>query len=131
MSRLPILAAAAAAALMTAVPAHGQQWAAWRTIAFKTVNGGTDVDRISVRGDRRYRQVRLCVFNAPLRMRDFDIRFENGQRQDVDVRQRIGAGTCTRNVDLYGNRRDIEWIRLKYEPIARGYARPLVRVQVR
>jgi hypothetical protein len=131
MSRFLTIAAAGIAATFAAVPASAQQWAAWRTIAFKTVNGGTDVDRINVRGNRLYRQVRLCVFNAPLRMRDFDIRFENGQRQDVNVRQRIGAGTCTRNVDLYGNRRDIQWIRLKYEPIARGYTRPLVRVQVR
>ncbi len=130
MTRLLILAAASAVAL-TSAPALAQQWGAWRTIAFKTVNGGTDVDRINVRGDRRYREVRLCVFNAPLRMRDFDIRFENNQRQDVSVRQRIGAGRCTRNIDLAGNRRDIEWIRLRYERIARGYTRPIVRVQVR
>jgi hypothetical protein len=58
MSRLLIIAAAGAATILTAAPATAQQWAAWRTIAFKTVNGGTDVDRINVRGDRRYRQVR-------------------------------------------------------------------------
>ncbi len=130
MSRTLIFAAIGAAGVLVAAPATAQQ-SAWRTIAYKTVNGGTDVDRINVRGDRRYRQVRLCVFNAPLRMRDFDIRFENNQRQDVNVRERIRAGTCTRNIDLVGNRRDIEWIRLRYERIARGYTRPLVRVQVR
>lgn len=130
MSRTLILAAIGAAGVLATAPATAQQ-SAWRTIAYKTVNGGTDVDRINVRGDRRYRQVRLCVFNAPLRMRDFDIRFENNQRQDVSVRERIRAGTCTRNIDLVGNRRDIEWIRLRYERIARGYTRPLVRVQVR
>lgn len=130
MSRTLILAAIGAAGVLATAPATAQQ-SAWRTIAYKTVNGGADVDRINVRGDRRYRQVRLCVFNAPLRMRDFDIRFENNQRQDVSVRERIRAGTCTRNIDLVGNRRDIEWIRLRYERIARGYTRPLVRVQVR
>ena len=131
MSRILMFAAAGAAIALTVGPAGAQQRGDWRTIGYKTVNGGTDVDRINVRGDRRFREVRLCVFNAPLRMRDFDVRFENNQRQDVSVRQRIGAGTCTRNVDLYGNRRDIEWIRLKYEPIARGYTRPIVRVQAR
>jgi len=44
---------------------------------------------------------------------------------------RIGAGTCTRNIDLTGNRRDIETVRLKYSPIRRGWTRPLVRVQAR
>jgi hypothetical protein len=129
MRRILIFATVAAA--MTAVPASAQQWGAWRTIAFKTVNGGTDVDRINVPGGRRWHQVRLCVFNAPLRMRDFDIRFDNGQRQDVSVRQRIAAGTCTRNIDLVGNRRDIDWIRLRYERISRNYSRPVVRVQTR
>ena len=117
-------------AVLAATPVSAQS-GNWRTVAFKTVNGGTDVDRINVPGGRRWHQVRLCVFNAPLRMRDFDIRFDNGQRQDVRVRQRIAAGRCTRNVDLNGRVRDIDWIRLKYERIARGYARPVVRVQVR
>ena len=129
MLRNYILATAGAAAAV-AMPAAAQQ-SNWRTIAYKTVSGGTDVDRINVRGNARYREVRLCVYNSPLRMRDFDIRFENNQRQDVRVRERIGAGRCTRNIDLVGNRRDIDMIRLKYERVARNNARPLVRVQVR
>lgn len=133
MSRKLIIATAGAAAavMLAAAPADAQQWRNWRTIAYKTVNGGSDTDRIDVRGNARYRQLRLCAFNAPIRMRDFDVRFENNQRQDVRVRQRIAAGTCTRNIDLAGNRRDIDRITLKYEPIRRGYARPLVRVQAR
>jgi hypothetical protein len=132
MPRTTLMAATATiAALAIAQPADAQRFGPWRTIAFTTVSGGTDVDRINVRGDRRYRQMRLCVFNAPLRMRDFDIRFENRQRQDVRVRQRIRAGTCTRNIDLAGGRRDIEWVRLRYEPIRRGFTRPLVRLQAR
>lgn len=132
MNRMMILAAAGgvAAAAVAAAPAMAQS-GNWRTIGFKTVSGGTDVDRITVPGGRRWREVRLCVFNAPLRMRDFDIRFDNGQRQDVSVRQRIRAGTCTRNIDLNGQVRDVDWIRLKYEPIRRGLARPLVRLQAR
>lgn len=121
---------AATVAALAATPAMAQNWN-WRTIAFKTVSGGVDNDRINVRGRERFREVRLCVFNAPLRMHDFDIRFENNQRQDVRVRERIRAGTCTRNIDLVGNRRDIDVIRLRYSPILRGYTRPVVRVQAR
>ena len=121
-----------AAGMVAAAPADAQQrhhgGSSWRTIGYKTVSGGVDTDRITVQGHARYRQVRLCVFNAPIVMRDFDVRFENGGHQDVRVRQRIGAGTCTRNIDLAGNRRDIETVRLKYSPIRRGWTRPLVRV---
>ena len=130
MNRMIILATAGAVAALVAAPALAQS-RNWRTIGFKTVSGSTDVDRINVPGGRRWHQVRLCVFNAPLRMRDFDIRFDNGQRQDVRVRERIGAGRCTRNIDLNGRVRDVDWIRLKYEPIRRGFTRPLVRLQAR
>jgi hypothetical protein len=129
MSRSLLIMAAAGTLLATA-PAAAKQWN-WRTIAYKTVNGSTDVDRFRVPGGRRWHEVRMCVFNAPLRMRDFDISFDNNQRQDVSVRQRIDAGQCTRNIDLPGTTRDIRWIRLKYEPIGRGMVRPLVRVQAR
>ena len=130
MRTLMIGAAAAAATLALAAPAAAQGYN-WRTIAFKTVASGTDRDVIDVRGNNRYREVRLCVFNAPIRMRDFDIRFDNGGRQDVRVRQRIRAGSCTRNIDLEGNRRDVDRIRLVYERFQRGRYTPLVRVQAR
>lgn len=133
MTRTLILAATAAAGLtVAATPAYAQRWNdyGWRTIAYKTVNG-RDTDRINVRGHYRQRAVRLCTMNAPIRLRDVDIRFENGRTQDANTRARLGAGRCTRAIDLRGNRRDIDWIRLRYEPIARGWRRPLVRVQIR
>ena len=132
MNRMLILAAATAAATVsTAVPADAQRWNAnWRTIAYTTVNGH-DSDTIRVPGTARSRQLRLCVFGGPIQMRDFDVRFRNGGHQDVAVRQTLRAGTCTRNIDLAGNRRDVTAIRLKYTPLARHWVRPVVRVQVR
>jgi len=132
MKRTLILAAAGtAAALSTAVPADAQRWnASWHTVAYTTVNG-RDTDTIRVAGTARSRQLRLCVFGGPIQMRDFDVRFRNGGHQDVAVRQVLRAGTCTRNIDLAGNRRDVTAIRLKYTPLARHLVRPVVRVQVR
>jgi len=134
MFRILILAAAGAtlAATFAAAPAEAQRWndRGWRTIAYATV-GGRDTDTIALPGRTRQTAVRLCTMNAPIRLRDFDIRFENGRTQDANTRARLGAGQCTRAIDLRGNRRDIERIRLRYEPIARGGRRPLVRVQVR
>jgi len=132
MTRLQILAAAGVAAAMLAVPANAQRWndRGWRTIAYKTVNG-RDTDTIRAPGRTRQSAVRLCAINAPIHLRDFDIRFENGRTQDANTRAVIAAGRCTRAIDLRGNRRDIDRIRLRYEPIARGWRRPLIRVQVR
>lgn len=137
MKRPLILGLAAAAATLTAVaPATAQQWrwdqGNWRTIGYTRVDG-RDSDTVNTPGFTRQREIRLCALNAPLRLRDFDIRFANGQRQDVNTRAVLQAGTCTRAVDLRGNRRDIASVRLRYEPARRwtiGY-RPIVRIQVR
>ena len=135
MTRTFLLGAATAAATLTAVaPAAAQQWrwneGGWRTIGYTRVDG-RDSDRINLPGRTRQSAIRLCSMNQPLRLRDFDIRFENGRRQDVDTRAVLPAGRCTRAIDLRGNRRDIASVRLRYEPITRSWQRPVVRVQVR
>src|SRR5687767_5921495 len=135
MQRTLILALVTGAATFAAVaPADAQQWRwnerGWRTIGFTTVDG-RDRDTIYLPGRTRQTAIRLCSMNAPLRLRDFDIRFENGGRQDVNTRAVLPAGRCTRAIDLRGNRRDIASVRLRYEPITRRAYRPVVRVQVR
>ena len=130
-------AAAAACALTLASSADAQQanhWygpGGWRVIGHKVVNGGSDTDWVYTPGSRRYRQVRLCVANAPLHMKDFDIYFRNGGHQDVATRDRLNPGMCTRVVDIRGGARDITRIRLKYGRLARGVQAPLVRLSAR
>ena len=124
--------ATAAAAIVVASPAHAERWRGgdWRTVGFTTVQG-RDNDTIRVRGTERYRQLRVCVFNGPIQMRDVDVRFRNGGHQDIATRDLMRAGTCTRNIDLSGNRRDVTAVRLQYAPLQRGWTRPVVRVQAR
>lgn len=134
-SRLMLAAVTAAVGLAAAAtPAAAQQWrwneGNWRTIGTARVDG-RDSDTIRLPGITRQREIRVCAINAPLRLRDFDIRFANGGRQDVNTRAILNAGTCTRAVDLRGNRRDVEAVRLRYEPVAYRANRPVVRVQVR
>src|SRR6476646_8936415 len=130
MSRTLLFAAGAAAAIAAAVPAGAQRYHHWQTIAFTTVSGH-DSDTIRVPGTQRYRQMRVCVFGGPIEMRDIDVRFRSGGHQDIGTRALMRAGTCTRNLDLRGARRDVTQIRLRYSPLARHWVRPVVRVQVR
>jgi len=132
MTRTFILAASAAAAtLIATAPADAQRYhGGWRTVGYTRVQG-RDTDTVRVPGTARYRQMRVCVSGGPIRMRDVDVRFRNGGHQDIGTRQLMRAGTCTRTLDLRGNRRDVTAVRLKYTPLARGWIRPTVRVQVR
>ena len=132
--RLILGAATAAATLIAVAPASAQQWRyderGWRTIGYTRVDG-RDTDTINLPGRTRQSAIRLCAMNQPLRLRDFDTRFANGRRQDVNTRAILPAGRCTRAIDLAGNRRDIAAVRLRYDPILRSWQRPVVRVQVR
>jgi hypothetical protein len=135
MKRTTILSTAAAATAIVAVsPAAAQygRWndRGWRTVAYTRVDG-RDTDTIRMRGHVRERSIRVCAINQPLNLRDFDIRYQNGGHQNVNTRAVLRAGTCTRAVDLRGNRRDINAVRLRYAPIYRSALRPYVRVQVR
>ena len=134
MKRPILIAATAAGTLAAAAPADAQQWRwderGWRTTGYSRVDG-RDTDTIYAPGNSRQREIRLCALNAPLRLRDFDVRFANGGRQDVNTRATLPAGRCTRAIDLRGNRRDIQSVRLRYEPFRRGFGRPVVRIQVR
>ena len=129
MKRLIILSGAALAIiLLPAMPAEAKS--GWRTVATKEVTG-RDTDNVYLPGFMRQTEVRVCVRRAPLHLRDFQIRFANGHRQDVSARAVIAADSCTRTVDLRGYRRDIDRIRLRYEPVLRHAIRPIVRVQIR
>jgi len=132
MKRTMILGFATAAVALTATSPAAAQYRrhAWRTIAYTTVNG-RDTDTIRVPGTARYRQMRLCVYGRPIDMRDVDVWFRNGGHQDIGTRALMRAGTCTRNLDLRGRRRDVYQVRLKYTPLRRGWIRPVVRVQAR
>jgi hypothetical protein len=136
MKRTMILGLGAAAlATLATTPATGQRWRnngrnIWRTVGYTQVNG-RDTDTIRVRGTARYRQLRICVYGGPINMRGVDVWFRNGGHQDIGTRSLMRAGSCTRNVDLRGRRRDVSFVRLSYTPLARGWTRPVVRVQVR
>lgn len=128
------LAAGLAALGTTTIPTQAlAQWLprGWHVIGYKVVNGRRDTDNIYTPGRQAFRQIRLCAFNAPLRMRDLRVYYRNGARQDVGVRQYIRPGTCTRNIDLRGRVRDVSRVRLKYAPVALRARAPLVRVAAR
>ena len=133
-TRLAILATSAAgcAATIPAVAEAQRYWRppGWQIIGFKTVERRRDTDNVYAPGRQDFRRIQLCVYNAPLRMRDLRVYFANGRSQDVSVRSRIAPNSCTRAIDLNGRNRDITRIRMKYDPIYRGTL-PIVRIAAR
>jgi len=94
----------------TATPA-----AAWDLIGARDVRDATERDTIVVEGPRRFERIRLCAYRQPINIYDLDVRFANGGHQDVQVRQRINPGECTRAIDLNGDDRNVASVSMVYE----------------
>ena len=109
------LAAAALSLTAAASPAM-----AWTEVARRIVADRMDVDVVDLPGWRRYDEIKLCVLRHPVKFYDLDVNFANGGHQDIEVRDRINPGDCTRNIDLRGYDRDITSIKLKYEETSWG-----------
>ena len=136
MKRILLLAAATRGdcSSTAAAPVAAQRWNNARTVGGRSASPpsrAATMTRSGVPGTARYHQLRVCVFNGP----DPDAR----RRCPLPQRRPAGhrhpslmrAGTCTRKLDLRGNFRDVTAVRLKYAPLARGWVRPVVRVQAR
>jgi hypothetical protein len=101
---------------------NGYRHSQWEAIGARQVSFRTERDTIAVRGNERHRQIMVCVYNRPVRFLDMDVRFGNGRSQDVSLRSVIGAGQCSRAIDLNGRHRDIRAVSFAYKSLP-GYHR--------
>ena len=113
MMKTKLILATALVALSTAATASPA--AAWDLIGVRDVKDRVEADVVVVEGHKHYARIKLCVYRHPVHFYDLDVNFHNGGHQDVQVRSRINAGECTRNIDLDGGDRDINTIKIVYE----------------
>lgn len=123
---------AALATLAAAMPAAAQFGGGrWVTVATQTVNRTAETDIVTLRGNQRYSAMRLCAARRGIRIRDVDALYENGGRQDFQVRDFLPDGRCTRALDFKGKRRNIYQIRLRYDAEGPGHGMSIIRIQAR
>lgn len=91
---------------------------------------GADRDSIPARGGEAYREIMICVEDAPVAFQEVVVRYRSGASQNIRLRQRIAAGRCSRVVGLSGRDRDIQAVDFTYAPAAGG-ARPTVQLYAR
>ena len=121
-----IMSAAAAAAVMVAAPAAAET--GWTGLGHREVGDNVDRDTIRVEGRRQFRQVMICVEQAPVRFYELAVRYHNGATQNVRIRALVRAGDCTRNIGLRGRSRDIQAVDFTYEAASLGRGRARVEL---
>jgi hypothetical protein len=128
---LAIVGVSTVALVVAPGDADAQRRGGWETIGSREVNGGVDRDTIAVRGNERFRAIRLCANRRPVRLIDADVVFANGGTQDMQAASLLSAGECTRPLNLNGNRRDITQVKLTYAKFRIFSRPPMLTVQAR
>ncbi|MBA2683799.1 MAG: hypothetical protein H0U66_04855 [Gemmatimonadaceae bacterium] len=92
------------------------------------IDGRVDSDKIDIgRDNGTFRAIQFRVQGGDVRFEKIQIKYLNGEREDIDVRSDIRSGGRTRIIDLPGNRRVIESISMWYSK-GEWRTRPQVRV---
>jgi hypothetical protein len=127
MSRVAVIWASAAMLAM-GIYSSAEAKRGWTVIATQSVGKGGDQDTVYVPDERKYSKVRICVYGRPVLLKSFSVRFHNGKDERLDVRANFQPGTCSRAVDLRGNRHRIDWVMLDYNRLP-GQGAPSVRIE--
>ena len=100
----------------------------WVLIGEKRVSFLIDHDIIPATGNDNYSQIKVKVKDGPVHIIDMDVHFENGDKFDVALKQRIPKGGESRVIDLPGGSRNVRKIEFWYE--TKGFRKGRGTVQV-
>ena len=117
-----------AIALLGFTSIENKDFQQWNLIGEKRVSFAIDRDVIHVTGNDNYRQLKLKIKDGPVHILDMDVHFDNGDKFDVSIKQRIPKGGESRVIDLPGGSRNIKKIEFWYE--TKGFRKGRGSVQV-
>lgn len=76
----------------------------WRLIGRTHADHARDHDAIVVQGPYdNFRRIKFIVTDAPLNMQRMIVTYDNGGRENIDIRQNIRQGGESRVIDLRGS----------------------------
>jgi len=106
---------------------YNNQWR-WVQIGQARVDGKNDHDRIMINRRDNFRAIQLGIRGGTIEFQRVVVHFENGADHEVEVRDRINAGSKTRVIDLPGDRRRIRSIEFWYGKPNWRSSRPTVNI---
>jgi allophanate hydrolase subunit 1 len=90
----------------------------WYKIGEAKVDFKKDRDEILVLGADKFKSIKLKVINAPIELKDLEIYFETGKKQDVKINKSLKAAGETSVIDLEdGEKRSLKKIDFIYKTV--------------
>jgi len=88
----------------------------WINLGSKEVKDRAEQDTWHVGGgEGQFRKIKITVQRKAVRFYRLEVKFENGQTQNIELRNLIGAGGSRRIIDLVGTDRRIDKVDVWYE----------------
>ena len=95
--------------------AHMAPPGTWQVLGRATVDEGGDKDEFKIEGADRFRKLRVSAQGGDINMKDMDVEYDGGGKQDIDIRSTIRAGQSSRPLDLDNNGKGIKKVKFNYE----------------
>jgi hypothetical protein len=93
--------------------------AGWYKIGQANVDLKRDRDEIVVLGADRFKSIKLKVINASIDLKDLEIYYESGNKQDVNINKSLKAAGESGVIDLVGDeQRSLKKIVIVYKTLA-------------
>ena len=115
-------------ALLSFTTIESRGFQQWSLIGERKVSFAIDRDVIHAVGNDNYRQIKVKAKDGPVHILDMDVHFENGDKMDVAIKQRIARDGESHVIDLPGGSRSIKKIEFWYE--TKRFIKGRGRVQV-
>ncbi len=113
LRRTIILSAVLLCLTFAAASASAQEWV---NLGSKEVKDRSEQDTWHVgAGKGEFRRIKLTVQQRAVRFYRLEVKFENGEKQNIELRNVIRAGGETRLIDLVGKDRRIDKVDVWYE----------------
>lgn len=113
---------------LTAAPIPAK-WMAWDHLGSKKVNFGLEADVIKVGAQEGvFTKLKVQVTGGAVNMRKMIVQYKNGQREEIELKERFKPGSGSRIIDLKGNKRIIKGIAFLYDSVNKPTGKATVHV---
>lgn len=89
----------------------------WHKIGETNVMFKTDRDVLVVLGADKFKAIQIKVTDAPIRVEDLEVYYENDTKEDIQVRAVFKKGEKSRVIDLKGGDRNLKKVVFVYHSI--------------
>ncbi len=89
----------------------------WHKIGETTVSFKADKDALVVLGADKFKAIRIRVTDAPIRVEDLEVYYENGSKEDIQLRSEFKKGSDSRVIDLKGLDRNLKKVVFVYHSL--------------